>query len=123
MHKPESIEQGSSFDLVALERELRLDGQYERSGHTARTLVRTSDLRVVLMVMKGQSSIPEHQADETASVQVLSGRVRLRVPSRDVELRSGELFVLGASLRHGVKALEDSAFLLTLAWSDKADPP
>jgi quercetin dioxygenase-like cupin family protein len=120
MHKPESVEDGNSFDLIALERELRLEEPYERNGHTARTLVRTSDLRVVLLVMKSRARIPEHHADETASLQLLSGRIRLALPSREVELRSGQLLVLAASIRHDVQALEDSAFLLTLGWSGKS---
>jgi len=120
MHKPESVEDGSRFDLVALERELRLEEPYERNGHTARTLVRTSDLRVVLQVMNSSTRLPEHHADETASIQLLSGRLRLALPSREVELRSGQLLVLAAGVRHDVQALEDSAFLLTLGWSEKS---
>jgi len=73
MHKPESVEDGSTFDLPGIERALRLETQYERSGHAARTLVRTADLRVVLLALKASSSIPEHRPDETASIHVLSG--------------------------------------------------
>jgi quercetin dioxygenase-like cupin family protein len=120
MHKPESIDTGTSFDLNALERELRVEEQYARSGHMARTLVRAPDQRVVLMVMKAGARIPEHQADGTASIQLLSGRVSFGLPSRSVEMKSGELLVLAAGLRHQVEAREESTLLLTLGWSSNA---
>jgi quercetin dioxygenase-like cupin family protein len=123
MHKPESAEDGISYDLMALERELRVEEQYARSGHMARTLTRASDQRTVLMVMKSGARIAEHQADGTASIQVLAGRVRFGLPSRTVEMTSGELLVLAPGLRHQVEASEDSTLLLTLGWSSKASAP
>lgn len=117
MHKPpEPVTQGATFDLAAIDGEMRREAAYERNGYLARTLVRTPDLRVVFMVMKAKSSIAEHQAGDTASVHVLSGAIRLGLPSRTVELGAGQLLVLEAGLRHDVEADEDSAFLLTIGW-------
>ena len=102
MHKPESTEHGVTFDLAAVDREMRKESGYEHSGHLGRTLVRTSDLTVMLMVMRADSRIAEHQANATASIQVLSGKIRLK------------LLALESGLRHDVEALQDSAFVLTL---------
>jgi quercetin dioxygenase-like cupin family protein len=120
MHKPESIEAGFNFDLLALAGELRLDERYAHSGHTARTLVRASDQRIVLMVMKAGARIAEHQADGTASIQLLSGRISLGLSARTFEMKSGELLVLAAGLRHHVEARDESTLLLTLGWSGSA---
>jgi quercetin dioxygenase-like cupin family protein len=108
-----------AFDLGAIERELLVDGAYERNGHSARTLARTTDLRVVFIAMKGGGSIAEHYTNETASIQMLSGHIRLKLPDRTVDLRSGQLLVLGLGLPHDVEAMEDSAFVLTLGWPDR----
>ena len=116
MPKPASVAKGATFDLVAIDREMRVESAYERSGHTARTLARTPDLRVVLVVMRTGSRIAEHHTNETAAIHVLSGQVRVKLPSRTVELRSGQLLVLESGLRHDVEAPEDSAFVLTLGW-------
>lgn len=113
---PQNVDHGVAFDLVATGRELRAERQYEQSGHAARTLVRTPDLRVVLVAMRADGRISEHHADATASIQVLSGRVRTKLPSHTVELQRGQLLVLGAGLHHDVEAAEDSTFLLTLGW-------
>lgn len=114
MHKPESTEHGVTFDLAAVEREMRTESGYEHSGHLGRTLVRTSDLTVMLMVMRRDSRVAEHQANATASIHVLSGKIRLKLETRTVELTSGQLLALESGLRHDLEALEDSAFVLTL---------
>jgi quercetin dioxygenase-like cupin family protein len=121
MHKqPVSVENGARFDLVAIERELRLESPYEQNGHTARTFIRTKDLRVVLVVMRANARMAEHKANETVSIHVLSGQLRLSLPSRVEDLQSGQLLVLEAGLRHDVEAARDSAFLLTLGWTSEA---
>lgn len=122
MPKPESADHGAIFDFATIDRELRRDDSYERNGHAARTLIREPDLRIVLIVVKAGARIAEHQANETAAIHALSGNLRVHLPSRAVDLTSGQLLVLAAGLRHDVSASEDSSFLLTLGWSGSASP-
>ncbi len=84
------------------------------SGHTARTLVKLRGLRVVLMVMRRGSRIPEHTAEADLSLQCLRGRVALGVQGQRLELGAGELLSLARELPHDVEALEDAELLLTL---------
>ena len=105
-----------TFDLAAVDSELRKEAAYERDGHTARTLVRKPDLRIVLIVMKPGARIAEHRADETASVHALSGHVRVRLPDKVVDLAAGRLLVIERELKHDLEAVVESAFLLTLGW-------
>lgn len=116
MTKPAHPVGGATFDLAAVEHEMRREDAYLREGHTARTLVREPDLRIVLVVMKAGARMAEHRAGETVSVHALSGHVRLRLPDKTVELPFGRLLVLEKGLRHDVEAIEESAFLLTLGW-------
>ncbi len=116
MSRPQQTQQGAVFDLAAIDAEMRREAAYEREGHTARTLVREEDMRVVLVVMRAGGRIAEHRAKDTASVQTLSGHVRLRLPDGVIDLPAGRLLVLERDLRHDVEAAEESAFLLTLGW-------
>ena len=118
MSRPESVEHGASFDLTALDRELRQEEAYRREGHTGRTLVREPDLRVVLVVMMVGARLAEHQVQETAAIQVLHGHVRLRLPDRSVDLASGALLVLDKGLAHDIEAAVESAFVLTIGWNE-----
>ncbi len=119
MMEMKSPKQDSTFDLRAIEQELRREEAYRRDGHTARTLMRAPDLRVVLIAIKGGSRIAEHHANESASIHAISGRLSLHLPGRTVELPTGQLLLLERSIKHDVEAVTDSAFVLTLGWHDK----
>ena len=105
----------TTFDLESVARELRRVDAYVREGHTARTLVRASDLRVVLIALRAGASMREHRAKPTASVHCVAGHVRLHVRGGTLELARGTLLVLAAGLDHDVEAVEESSLLLTLA--------
>lgn len=104
------------FDLDALTSELRTEDAYLREGHTARTLVREDDVRIVLIAMKAGAHIAEHHANKTASVHALSGHVRLKLPDGVADVPAGQLLLLERGLQHDVEAVADSSFLLTLGW-------
>ncbi|MDQ2835192.1 MAG: cupin domain-containing protein [Acidobacteriota bacterium] len=87
-----------------------------QTGHTARTLFKKADFRVVLISMDKGSVLKEHHADGTISVQVLKGSLRFTAQGEAHILQANSLVALGASIKHEVEALEDSAFLLTIAW-------
>ena len=63
--------------------------------------------------------LPEHKTEGRISVHVLSGHIRLRAAGRTFTLRSGGLLALDHEIPHDVEALEESAFLLTIAWPGK----
>ncbi len=87
-----------------------------QTGHTARTLFKKSDFRLVLISMEKGSVLKEHHADGTISVQVLKGSIRFTAQGETHTLQANSMAALGASIKHEVEALEESAFLLTIAW-------
>jgi quercetin dioxygenase-like cupin family protein len=91
-----------------------------QGGHYARTLFKKSDFRVVLISMAPGARLKEHHADGAISVQVLKGSIRFTTQRKAHDLKQGNVLILGASIKHDVEALEDSAFLLTIAWPDAA---
>jgi quercetin dioxygenase-like cupin family protein len=109
------IDRLAQFDLI---QEIADSEQKKpwQSGHFAKTLFKKHDLRVVLITMENAAKMKEHHADGTISVQVLKGQIRFSVHGKPHDLKSGNLLTLGASIKHEVEALEDSAFLLTISW-------
>ena len=87
-----------------------------QTGHTARMLFKKGDFRMVLISMEKGSVLKEHHADGTISVQVLKGSLRFTTQGKAHTLHANSLVALGASIKHEVEALEESAFLLTIAW-------
>lgn len=122
MTAPESPTHGLTFDLDALAQELRAEPSYAREGHTARTLARTSDLRVVLVVLRAGKKLSEHHVNVTASVYAVTGNLHLQMADRNAALAAGHLFVLAPGLAHDVYAETDSTFILTLGWQPAHQP-
>lgn len=116
MSRPEPTHQAVVFDLAAIEAEMRHEDAYEREGHTARTLVREQDMRIVLIVMRAGARIAEHRVNDTASIHALRGNLQLRLPDTTVDLAAGTLLVLERGVKHDVEAVADNTFLLTLGW-------
>lgn len=93
------------------------------SGRRSETLLKTDDLRVVLITMRAGTELHEHSAPGTITVQPLHGRFVFSSGSETWELAPGSLISVGGGVRHAVRAIEDGAFLLTIAWSDNAVQP
>jgi quercetin dioxygenase-like cupin family protein len=86
------------------------------SGQNAKTLVKYEDFRIVLTALKAHTRIPGHRNEGRISVQTVRGHIRMRALGRTFDLPAGSLLVLDRGLPHDVEAVEDSAFLLTIAW-------
>jgi quercetin dioxygenase-like cupin family protein len=96
---------------------LRDQESWKRStGRSSRTLAKYPDFHIVLVLMKPGSKMNEHHVDGRVSLQLLQGRTRVRLPNQDVEIRAGDLLTLEYGLLHHVEALEESAFLISIAW-------
>ena len=103
------------LDLTRELEELHREPEW-KSGHNAKTLVKFDNLRVVLTALKARSRIPPHQTEGRISIHTVQGRIQVRAEGRTFNLPAGSLVALDQGLRNDVEALEDSAFLLTIAW-------
>jgi quercetin dioxygenase-like cupin family protein len=86
------------------------------SGQNARTLIKYDTLRVVLVALQAGKTLPEHRTEGRITVHVLSGHVEVKAAGRTFNLRAGGLLALDRNLSHDVRALQESALLLTVAW-------
>src|SRR6185437_9780302 len=108
------------FDLARELEQLHREPEWA-SGHNAKTLVKYDDFRIILIAVKASARLPEHQAEGRISIQTVAGHIQVRAQGRTFDLRSGSLLALDQGLPHDVEALEESAFLLTIAWPGRDD--
>jgi quercetin dioxygenase-like cupin family protein len=113
-HTPPMAGQFLEFDLSAEVHQLHSELAWS-TGHNARTLVQYEDFRLVLTALRANARIPEHKTDGRISLHVLSGHIHLKAAGRTFNLRAGGLVALDRGVLHHVEAMEDSAFLLTIA--------
>lgn len=104
-----------TFDLADEVRLLQSEQPWQ-AGHTAKTIVKYPDLRIVLVALKSGAQMIQHETTGRLSIHVLSGYLRLGLAERTLELPAGSLVALDRDIPHSVEATVDSAFLLTIAW-------
>ncbi len=105
-----------TFDLDAELERLHAEEGWQQGTRNAKTLVKEPDLRIVLIALRQGGRMEEHRAPGRLSIQTLTGRLRLQVREQTIDLPAGHVLVLDPDVAHDVEALEESAFLLTIAW-------
>ena len=108
------------FDIVRELEQLHREAGWQ-FGQNAKTLVKYDGLRVVLIALKARSKIPGHHTEGQISIQTVAGHIQVHAQGRTFELGAGGLLALDQGLPHDVEALEDSAFLLTIAWPGRPE--
>lgn len=114
-HSPPMAAPFLEFDLTRELEQLHREPGWS-SGQNAKTLVKYDDLRVVLTALKAGARLPGHQTEGRISIHIIAGRIQVRAQGRTFDLPTGGLLTLDQGLPHDVQALEESAFLLTIAW-------
>ena len=102
--------------LPALVQEQLATARAATSGRAALTLHggHEHDLRQTVIVLVEGRSLGEHESPGEATLQVLSGRVRMVAGSESWEGGEGDHLVIPPA-RHDLTALTDAAVLLTVA--------
>ncbi len=103
-----------TFDLHEQVAELREDEHYLRSGRIGRTLVKEGPLRLTLTVIAEGVAADTHHAASPMTLQILEGRLRYRVGDQKFEISRGEVLFFGPGHAQDIRALEDTALLLTI---------
>jgi quercetin dioxygenase-like cupin family protein len=103
------------FDLGAEAAQLHYERGFREGDRGANTLVQMPGLHLVLTALRRGARLQEHQAPANLTIQVLSGRLRIRAAAGTYELAAGHVLVLESGLRHDAEAVEDAVFLLTLS--------
>jgi quercetin dioxygenase-like cupin family protein len=98
-------------DLTDLARSHLTAALADEHGRSAELILRDGPMRQSIIALRSGAELAEHNSPAAASIQVLSGRVRV-TGQEPTEVTAGRLDVLTHS-RHAVRALEDSVFLLT----------
>jgi quercetin dioxygenase-like cupin family protein len=112
--------QGLLFRLADEVRSLRSDLGRTSGGRAGKTLAKSDGLRVTLVLLQSGVTLDPQASAGGSTLHVLEGRLRVQADSRVLEAQPGDLIVLSDNMREPVKAEEDAAFLVTVAWPEGA---
>jgi len=73
------------FNLEEEMQQLRSEGRWQ-SGHTAKTLAKYPDFRVVLVVMKTGGRLEKHRTEGRISVHTLAGSINFSTAEQSVQI-------------------------------------
>lgn len=113
---PESTEpMMQKFSLDAIAREQLTKALAAPAGRAAETVHGGSEcaLRQTVVALRAEAELAEHDNPGEATVQVLSGRIRLVAADTTWEGRQGDLLVVPKA-RHSLRALTDATIVLTV---------
>jgi quercetin dioxygenase-like cupin family protein len=109
-----------TFELESQIAELRGDEKYVRTGRVGRTLVKAGALRLTLVVLAAGVDVGTHHAESPMTLQPVQGRLRYRVEEEYFEIGEGEVLFFGSGHAQDIRALKDTALLLTITGEDAA---
>jgi len=85
------------------------------TGLARKVLIRYPDFQITLRAMKTNTRIPEHHNLGRICVQTVLGHIRMHAGGKLFDLPRGKALILDRAVTHDVGAVEESAFLLTVA--------
>lgn len=103
-----------AFDLNEQIAQLRRDESYVRSGRVGRTLVKSGSLRLTLTLIAKGVEVGTHHAATPMTLQAVQGRLHYRVGDEEFEIGPGDVLFFGPGHAQDIRALEDTALLLTI---------
>ena len=117
--KQHLAEDAMRYDLEEESTALLVEARTVSDGRAAKTLAKHTGLNTAMTALRRGTVIRQHQTPAPVIVQVISGTVRVTLPSGPVEMHSGEMLALDENVTHEVEALSDASILLAVA----AHPP
>ncbi len=84
------------------------------SHRAAQTIHSGSSMRATVIALADGAELAEHESPPAATLQVISGRVRLHWAGAESQLSEGQITDIPPE-RHALTAMTDAAVLLTVA--------
>src|SRR5579859_6452265 len=93
---------------------LKQEPEWLSGSRNSVTLVKTSNLSLVLTAIRKNASLCGHEVHGPITLQVLSGTIVFGVSNKPSTLKAGAVIVLDKAIPHDIQAVEDSELLLTI---------
>jgi quercetin dioxygenase-like cupin family protein len=108
------------LDVGAQLESVRLQDPAQTGKDRTVILLKTDSLRVIFRSFSEGASLPTHKAPGPITVQVLEGQIEFTAGTQTTPVRKGEVLALESGVPHSVKALSNSAILITVAVRPKS---
>jgi quercetin dioxygenase-like cupin family protein len=105
----------NSSDLAVLIASLKNEQTWVEGELKSAVLLRSPAKKIVLTVLHKGTEISSFQSDDSVTIQVIEGKLKLGYGSKSSNLRKGEVLIINEKVHYKIDSLEDSALLMILA--------
>ncbi len=109
----ESVE----VNLLSAIQQLRSEASWTQNDRNSITLFKSEGTSILLIALHQGATMRKHSAEGLISLQVLEGKMLLNTNNRSIALTQGEMIVLHKGIPHSIEAIDETIFLLTIAFS------
>ncbi len=104
------------FDLIN-----NMKGSLVTSGKKLKSviLINRSDKKFLITAMMDKIEISSFQSDDSITIQLLEGKLRLHTRKESVTLDKGHFITINEKVKYQLTSLEETVFLLTIASPSK----
>lgn len=101
------------YDLPGLIKNMRETFEWKNGELASTILLKSPDKQIVLTVMHDNTEVTSFQSGNSATLQLIEGKIELRTGKKSVILNSGQFMTLHDNIKFSLTSHEESIFLLT----------
>ena len=105
----------SGFDLPSLIETMKQSYTWANGELNALVLLKSPCKNILLTAVHGGTEILSFQTKDSATFQIIEGRLRIRIKKDSVTLNKGQLLTLDENIKYRLIAEEETVFLLTVS--------
>ncbi len=102
------------FDLKKEVENIKQEGNWAAGNQSAKTLMKSDNIRVVLIAMHQNNEMKMHQSAGPLTLQVIEGNVQFTTWQNCITIKAGQLITLHKKIMHNLLAKEQSIVLLSI---------
>ena len=106
------------FDLPSLIETMKQSYTWANGELNALVLLKSPGKNILLTAMHVGTEILSFQTKDSATFQIIEGRLRIRIKKDSLTLKEGQLLTLDENIKYRLIAEEETVFLLTVSNSD-----
>ncbi|KZX14465.1 cupin domain-containing protein [Methanobrevibacter filiformis] len=92
---------------------------YQKGSVVSREIIKKEAGTVTIFAFDKGEGLSTHSAPYDAIVQIIEGKAKITIDSKDNFLEAGEMIIMPANISHGLIAIEEFKMILTMLKSKK----
>lgn len=104
-----------TYNLPILIEKMKLSPAWSKRELTSMILLESPGKQILLTTLHVGTEINFSQSNDSATFQVVEGKMEFRTRKESVNLNKGQLLTLHEKIKYSLTSIEDTVFLLTIS--------